>query len=191
VPAVLPAFDIRTPRLHLRPLIESDRAEFVRCHALNRDHFGPWWPAPPPDQSDDQLFDAQLARAAEGRERGSDVRLIGFAADGRLAALMNLSQIFHGPFQNAYIGWSVSVEFVGHGIATEAVNAVLDLAFAPQPAGIGLHRVQANIIPGNVRSVRVAQKCGFRREGLAKNYLKIAGVWQDHGMFAKLAEEHR
>ncbi len=187
---MLPPFQIRTARLLLRALEESDRAEFVRCHAVNNDHFGPWWPAPPPGQTDERLFEAQLARAAEGRERGTDVRLVGFTDDGRMAALVNLSQIFRGPFENAYAGWSVSVECAGRGIATEAVTALLDLAFAPAPCGVGLHRVQANIMPSNVRSVRVAEKCGFRREGLAKDYLKIAGAWQDHFMYAKLAGEH-
>lgn len=187
---MLPPFQIRTARLLLRALEESDRAEFVRCHAVNNDHFGPWWPAPPPGQTDEQLFEAQLARAAEERERGTAVRLVGFADDGRMAALVNLSQIFRGPFENAYAGWSVSVECAGRGIATEAVTALLDLAFAPAPGGVGLHRVQANIMPSNARSVRVAEKCGFRREGLAKDYLKIAGAWQDHYMYAKLAEEH-
>ena len=67
---------------------------------------------------------------------------------------------------------------------------MLDFAFAPPPTGIALHRVQANIIPNNAASVHVAQKCGFRLEGTAKRYLKIAGEWQDHAMYAKLAEEH-
>ena len=187
---MLPSFQVRTSRLLLRPLEAADRAEFIRCHAVNKDHFGPWWAAPPPGQTDEQLFEAQLARATEGRERGTDVRLIGFTDDGRMGALVNLAQIFRGPFESAYIGWSVSVECAGRGIATEAVTALMNLAFAPAPDGVGLHRVQANIMPSNVRSLRVAEKCGFRREGLAKDYLKIAGAWQDHFMFAKLADEH-
>ena len=76
------------------------------------------------------------------------------------------------------------------GLATEGVIAMLDLAFAPEPAGLGLHRVQANIIPHNAPSLRVAEKAGFRREGLALAYLNIAGEWRDHLMFAKLADEH-
>ncbi len=186
----MPHPEIHTARLHLRPWREADRAEFIRCQHVNRDHFGPWWPARDPALTDDLHFDEQLRRCFEGFERGTDARMGGFLPDGTLAALVNLSQIFHGPFENAYIGWSVSVECGGRGLATEAVTALLDFAFAPRPSGLGLHRVQANIMPANARSVRVAEKCGFRREGLALRYLKIAGRWEDHLMFARLADEH-
>lgn len=185
-----PAFQIRTPRLLLRPLCEPDRSEYVRCQAVNREYFAPWVPAREPGVTDGQAFNEQLRRSAEGSARGTDVRLAGFLDDGRLATLVNLSQIFLGPFQNAYIGWSVSVEAAGRGLATEAVSALLTLAFTPLPEGVGLHRVQANIIPANIRSIRVAEKTGFRREGLARDYLKIAGAWQDHYMYAKLSTEH-
>ena len=67
---------------------------------------------------------------------------------------------------------------------------MLDIAFAAEPRGLGLHRVQANVIPANPASLRVAEKAGMRLEGTAKRYLEIAGVWQDHHMFAKTAEEH-
>jgi ribosomal-protein-alanine N-acetyltransferase len=83
----------------------------------------------------------------------------------------------------------VSAEVVGRGLATEGVRALLDVAFAAPP-GLALHRVQANVIPDNVRSLRVAEKAGFRREGYAPRYLKIAGEWRDHVMFAILADEH-
>jgi len=182
--------EIRTARLHLRPLRESDRAEYIRCQVVNREHFAPWWPARDPAVTDDAHFDEQLRRCAEGLERGTDVRMVGLLEGGAIVALVSLSQIFRGPFQNAYIGWSVSVEHVGRGLATEAVHALLDLAFANPSSGLGLHRVQANIIPRNAPSLRVAEKCGFRREGLARSYLRIAGAWEDHLMFAKLAEEH-
>lgn len=101
-----------------------------------------------------------------------------------------MSQIFRRAFQNAYVGWRVSADQVGRGIGTAGVFALLDLAFAPEPVGLGLHRVQANIIPENAASIRIAEKVGLRLEGRAVAYLKINGVWEDHLMFAKLADEH-
>jgi len=65
---------------------------------------------------------------------------------------------------------------------------MLDFAFSG--IGAGLHRVQANIIPSNLASLRLAERAGFRREGLAERYLNIAGEWQDHLMYAKTREEH-
>lgn len=182
---------IRTPRLLMRPLDAADRAEFVRWHEVNREHIAPWWPARAPGADDDAVFDDQLRRTVDGAERGTDARFAAFLDDGRLAAFVNLGQIFRGAFESCYIGWSVSVECTGRGVATEAVRGVLGHAFAPRPGGLGLHRVQANIMPANAPSLRVAEKCGFRREGLARAYLKIAGRWEDHAMFAVLAEDFR
>lgn len=181
---------VRTQRMLLRPLVESDRAEFVRVCAVSREHFAPWWPAQDPKKSLDTQFDEQLARTRAEEGAGTGFRRVGILGDGRLALLANFSQVFRGPFQSAYCGWSVSADQVGRGLATEGVWGMLDAAFAPRPLGLGLHRVQANVIPTNMPSLRVAEKCGFRPEGLAKAYLEIAGWWQDHVMFAKLAEEH-
>jgi [ribosomal protein S5]-alanine N-acetyltransferase len=127
---------------------------------------------------------------ASGLREGTECRLVGFLADGRIAGLFNLTQIFRRALQGAFAGWSVNAEVARQGYATEGVIALLDLAFAAEPAGLGLHRVQANIVPTNVPSLRVAEKAGFRREGLALRYLKIAGEWRDHAMYAKLADEH-
>ena len=187
---MLPAFEVRTARLTLRPLVASDRQAFLRYQSVSRDHLAPWLPLRAPGMDDAALFDDQLRRASEGLAAETDVRLSGFLADGRLAAQVALGQIFRRAFESAYAGWSVSADCVGAGLATEAVHGLLDIAFAPPPRGIGLHRVQANIMPANARSIRVAEKCGFRREGVARAYLRIAGRWEDHVMFAKLSEEH-
>lgn len=182
--------EVRTPRMVLRQLRESDRAEFIRVHDLSRDHFAPWSPPMPPGQTLDELFTQQLERTLSAEAAGTGFRRVGVLSDGSIAGVFNLDQIFRGPFLNCYAGWKVSVDQCGRGLATEGVLGLLDAAFTPEPAGLGLHRVQANVIPSNGPSLRVAEKCGFRREGLAKRYLNIAGQWQDHVMFAKVAEEH-
>jgi [ribosomal protein S5]-alanine N-acetyltransferase len=169
---------------------QEDLEEYVRIHELSWPHFGPWMPQQPPGETFGDMFTRQLDRAMKGAEDEREFRFVGFSTDGRIVGFFGLSQIYRGAFHNAYAGWSVNVEFIGHGYATEAMTTMLDFAFASPPTGIGLHRVQANIIPHNAASVRVAEKCGFRFEGIAKRYLKIAGEWQDHSMYAKLAEEH-
>jgi ribosomal-protein-alanine N-acetyltransferase len=182
---------VRAERFVLRPFEEGDRAEYVRMHEVSAEHFRPWFPASDGRRSIEDRFQEEVTRARQGLEAGTEVRLAAFDADGALLGTFSLSQIFRRAFLNAYAGWAVSAEHVGRGIATEGVTALLDLAFAPEPLGLGLHRVQANIIPSNGASVRVAEKAGFRLEGCAKEYLKIDGRWQDHLMYAKLADEHR
>jgi ribosomal-protein-alanine N-acetyltransferase len=181
---------VQTERLKLVPLAAEHRSEFLRYHEVSRDHFRPWFPRPEPDQPWPPDFDEALARADQGARAGTDLRLVGLLSDGRIAGVFALSQIFRRAFQNAYAGWSVSAEQIGRGLATEGVIALLDVAFAAEPAGLGIHRVQANVIATNVASVRVAEKAGFRHEGTALRYLQIDGRWQDHLMFAKTVEEH-
>ncbi len=181
-----------TPRLTLRPLTPDDREAFVRLHRLSEAHLAPWSPAPADsglDAGPEALFEKTLRRSAEAHATGSAARLAGVTADGRLAGLFNLNNIVRGVGQMADAGWLVSAEFAGQGYATEGVGALLELAFAPPPRGLGLHRVQAGIIPRNHRSIRVAEKCRMRREGLALRYVKIAGVWEDHLLYARTAEE--
>src|SRR5215510_5751534 len=181
---------IRTPRMLLRPLSADDRTEFVRVHEVSRTLFEPWVPVRPPDETFDDLFTHQLNQTLNGLRDRTQYRFVGLLDDSRIAGFFNLFQIVRGAAQYAMASWSVNAEVGRQGLCTEAVTALLDFAFASLPIGLGLHRVQANIIPTNTSSIRVAEKTGFRREGLAKNYLKIAGVWQDHFMYAKLADEH-
>lgn len=137
-----------------------------------------------------EMFARELDRAVTRGALGTECRLAALNGEDRLVGIFTLSEVVRGVFQNAYGGWRVGAEFVGQGLATEAVRGLLDIAFAEPPVGLGLHRVQANVIPSNEPSLRVAEKAGFRREGLALRYVQIDGKWQDHVMFARTVEEH-
>jgi [ribosomal protein S5]-alanine N-acetyltransferase len=176
----------RTERMTIRSLASGDRAEFVRIHELGADFYAPWIGRKNDDQTWGDIFEISLAKSSHEM----NARLVGETADGRIAGFFNLLEIVRGFFENAYASWQVNPEFAGQGYATEGVTGLLDVAFS-RDEGAGLHRVQANVIPSNVRSVRLAERVGFRQEGLAQKYLKIAGAWQDHLMFAKVMDEHR
>jgi len=122
--------------------------------------------------------------ALQGDESFADFGIFLTAGD-KLVGRIQLSGISRGPFENAYLGYFVSERHNGRGYATEAVRQVVDAAFGV----LGLHRVQAAVIPRNVASIRVLEKAGFREEGLALRYLQIAGVWEDHKLYAVTAEE--
>lgn len=176
--------EVQTNRMRLRPLTEADRTEFIRIHGVSEAHFRPWFPDR--EGSLEDLFNRELEKV---RRPDVHVRWTGELAGGGLAGLFNLDEIVRGVFQNAYASWAVSADVAGQGYATEGVWALLDLAFSEE-AGLGLHRVQANIIPENEPSIRLAERLGMRREGRAERYLKIAGEWRDHWMYAKTVEEH-
>ena len=178
---------IRTPRLLLRSLAVEDRDEFIRVHRLSEEFFAPW--SASRTGSYDDAFRIEMTKVDMGRRNGTHHRMIGVLDDGRIAGFFGLGEIVRGAFHNAYMGWKVNVEVARRGYATEGVTALLDFAFARD--GAALHRIQANVIPTNTPSIRLAEKLGLRREGVAERYLEIAGSWQDHVMFARTVEEHR
>ena len=90
-----------------------------------------------------------------------------------------------GPFQSANVGYWIDEPCAGHGYMPEAVAVVLRFAFDQ----LGLHRVEAAIVPRNAASRRVAEKLGLREEGTAQRFLQIRGVYEDHIRYAITLEE--
>lgn len=107
--------------------------------------------------------------------------------DGAIAGSINLSQIFHCGFQSAYLGYHIGAEFAGQGYMTEALRLMLRYAFVE----LKLHRLEANIQPGNTASIALVKRAGFLREGFSRRYLKIRGRWRDHERWAILVEDWR
>ena len=105
--------------------------------------------------------------------------------DGAIVGAVNLSQIFYGPLKSAYIGYYAGSRHAGAGYLTEAMSLALRRAFRT----LRLHRVEANIQPGNEASRIVAARNGFRLEGYSPRYLKVSGRWRDHERWAVLADE--
>ena len=100
---------------------------------------------------------------------------------GRIA----LTGVMRGAFLSAHLGYWIDQEHQRKGYMTEAVREVTRFAFD----ALGLHRVQAAVMPHNTASLRVLEKLGFRKEGESPRYLQIAGRWADHVVFAVTAEE--
>jgi ribosomal-protein-alanine N-acetyltransferase len=164
-------------RVFLRSPTSRDLEEFI---ALNRAsvqlHHGL---ASPPTQP--QQFVAFLKRC---RRADAACFLICRVEDGAIAGSINLSQIFHGGFQNAYMGYFIGAQYAGQGYMTEAIQLMLRYAFDH----LKLHRIEANIQPQNIASIALAKRAGFVREGYSQRYLKICGRWRDHERWAILAE---
>jgi len=126
-------------------------------------------------------------RGLAKRREAEDLVDFGILLDAgdELVGRIQLTGISRAPFENAHVGFFVSERHNGRGYATEAVRQAVDAAFGE----LALHRVQAAVIPRNVASIRVLEKAAFREEGLALRYLQIAGVWEDHKLYAVTAEE--
>ena len=124
-----------------------------------------------------------------GRMRRPDARafLVCRRDDDAITGVINMSQIFMGPFRSAYLGYYAFAPHAGSGSMTEGMKLALRHAFG----AMGLHRLEANVQPGNERSIALVKRCGFRLEGYSPRYLKIGGRWRDHERWAILAEETR
>jgi ribosomal-protein-alanine N-acetyltransferase len=105
--------------------------------------------------------------------------------DGGFVGQITVGNVIRASLRSAWIGYWVSSEVVGGGVATAAVALVVDHALS----SAGLHRIEATVRPENAASLRVLRKAGFREEGLFKRYLDVAGAWRDHLVFAITSED--
>jgi ribosomal-protein-alanine N-acetyltransferase len=169
--------------IYLRRLEVADAEALLEMLVRDRSFLDQWEPTRPEGFYTLETHRKRLARLQEA-EDFADFGIF-LAAGDELVGRIQLSGISRGPFENAYLGYFVSERHNGRGYATEAVRQTVGAAFGE----LGLHRVQAAVMPRNVASVRVLEKAGFREEGFAPRYLQIAGSWEDHKLFAVTAEE--
>ena len=104
-----------------------------------------------------------------------------------LAGAITVSEIVWGMFRSAYLGYYALVPHDGQGYMKRGLRVVITEAFVTH----GLHRLEANIQPDNLRSIGLVKSLGFRKEGYSPRYLKIAGRWRDHERWAITKEEWR
>jgi [ribosomal protein S5]-alanine N-acetyltransferase len=180
-PEVLPRPVATRPggRVELRDLVLADRDAFLEMVRESRDLHRPW--TYPPERADQ--FEDLVSRTS----RDDFKCLAAVLADGGdLVGIFTVSQIVRGYFQSAYLGYYANARHAGKGLMSEAMRLVLDHAFGP----LSLHRLEANIQPGNAPSIALARGAGFRLEGYSPRYLLIGGRRRDHERYAITADEH-
>ena len=168
------------PSVTLRPIEYGDRDEFLAMVRQSRELHRPW--AYPPERPDQ--FDELVARS----HRDDVVTLLACrAGSGEIVGVFTISQIVRGAFQSAFLGYYGSAPHARRGHMREGMQLVLDHAFDE----LRLHRLEANIQPGNGPSLALARGAGFRLEGFSPRYLLIGGRWRDHERWAITSEEWR
>jgi len=178
-------------RLILRRMRLEDQAEYLAVLEASAEFHAPWSPLPPVDS--DPFGAEAFARAFKGDDGVQGVRGLLFARDAdapRLVGCATVNAIVRGAFHSAFLGYWLAAGATGRGYMTDGIALLLDHAFRSESeGGLGLHRVEANIMPHNQASLAVVRRLGFRREGYSPRYLKIAGRWQDHERHALLVDE--
>ncbi len=177
----------RSARLYYlaaNPDLAAAAAAFFR---RNRAAFAPFDPVQP-----EEFFTpaGQADRLAEDLKRAEAGRSFRFLLvqprhPGKVVGLVGLNEIVRGAFQSCFLSYKTDAALWGRGYGSEAIAAVTDWGFRV----LGLHRVEANIMPWNLASRRAAEKAGYAEEGLSRHYLKINGRWEDHLHYVQLNEE--
>jgi len=179
----LPSIDgdgvtLRTPQM-------ADFEEWAALREASRDFLAPWEPTWPDDDLTRTAFRRRLKRYAEDLRGDQGYPfLIARHSDGALVGGLTLANIRRGVAQAGSLGYWMGRPHVRQGYMTAAVRTVIPFAFG----SLKLHRLEAACIPTNVASIRLLEKTGFGREGYAREYLCINGVWQDHLLYARLRD---
>lgn len=160
----------------IRALTPEDAGELAALLVENREFLAPFEPV-----RDERFFTIDGQRE---RIESDGSQAFAILAGDRIAGTVMLSNIVHGPFQSAVLGYWVAERLNGRGLATRAVGEVVEIAFGE----LGLHRLEAATLVDNVPSQRVLEKNGFEPIGLARRYLQIGGEWRDHLLFQRTAD---
>ena len=177
---------LRGDGVMLRPAVPSDYSAWARLREQSRAFLTPWEPTWPEDDLTRAAFRRRLRRQAEDIGRDESFAFLIFdATSEELLGGLTLGGIRRGVAQAATLGYWMGAPHAGKGHMTRAVAAVVRFGFAT----LRLHRIEAACIPDNAPSIALLRRNGFRREGLARAYLKINDAWRDHVLFALVEDE--
>jgi len=170
---------LRTPQM-------SDFLQWSQLREYSREFLTPWEPIWPSDDLTRSAFRRRLRRYEEDMAADKAYPFLIFREhDGALLGGVTLANVRRGIVQAGTLGYWIGEPHAGQGYMTAALRVLLPSLFGE----LNLHRIDAACIPGNGASVRVLEKCGFVREGIARRYLCINGVWQDHYLFGLLNDD--
>jgi len=177
---------VRGEGVFLRPPEMRDFEVWAGLRERSRAFLTPWEPTWPGDDLTRAAFRRRLRRQAQEIENDESYPFLIFReADEVLVGGLTLGQIRRGVAQGTTLGYWMGAPHAGKGFMSRAVRAAVTFAFAT----LRLHRIEAACLPNNEPSVRLLERCGFKREGLARAYLRINGIWQDHLLYALLESD--
>jgi [ribosomal protein S5]-alanine N-acetyltransferase len=163
----------------------TDYSDWVALREASREFLVPWEPTWPADDLSRSAFRRRIRRYAEDlRTDQGYAFLIIRNADDALVGGLTLANIRRGVAQAGSLGYWMGQPHARHGYMTAAVRAVIPFAFAT----LRLHRLEAACIPTNTGSIKLLENTGFVREGYARDYLCINGIWQDHLLYGRLKD---
>jgi ribosomal-protein-alanine N-acetyltransferase len=181
-----PELAVKSQRVYLRAPAMTDHAEWASLREQSRDFLTPWEPIWPADDLTRAAFRRRLKRYAEDQRTDQAYAFLIFRNDDdALLGGITLANLRRGVAQAGSIGYWVGEPYARQGYMSAALRALIPFAFD----SLRLHRLEAACIPTNAASIRLLEKTGFTREGYAREYLCINGVWADHLLFSRLKDD--
>ena len=186
-PAKVGPIRVEAGLVRLRPVRMRDGGPWSRLRLADREYLEPWEPAAEVNWEVRHALSSWPAVCSGLRSEARKGRMLPYVIelDGEFCGQLTIGNVTHGALRSAWIGYWVSSEITGKGVATGALALGVDHCFGP----VMLHRVEATVRPENAASRRVLAKAGFREEGLLQRYLDVDGGWRDHLLVAITVEE--
>lgn len=179
--------ELNGDKIFIRFLEDKDTEALLEMQLRNKEFFQRYSPTHEKDYYTLEAKRNFITNSIKQREKDHEYHFGIFKQnDGGLVGDVSLFHIFRGPLQSCLIGYSVDKEFNGRGFAAEAVSLAVSYAFDE----LKLHRVEAGAMPRNTGSMRVLEKAGFHKEGIAQKQVKINGTWEDHQIFAVISKKN-
>ncbi len=172
---------MRGEQVHIRFLRAEDAAEKLRLEVENRAFFEAYSMTRYSDFYTLPMQQELIEIYAEQKENDQAYSFGIFENEANvLVGTISLVQVMRGPLQNAVLGYAMDKKYNNKGYTTEAVKLIVAYGFQK----LALHRIEAGVMPGNDASIRVLEKAGFHKEGLAVKNVQINGEWRDHQVLA-------
>jgi [ribosomal protein S5]-alanine N-acetyltransferase len=167
---------LRTPQM-------SDYSAWAELRAQSREFLTPWEPLWATDELSRASFRRRVRHYLRDLREDVGYALFIFAVStGTLVGGLTLCNVRRGVTQSCMLGYWIGAKYANCGYMTAALRTVIPFVFD----SLELHRLEAACLPSNTASIRLLERAGFKREGLARRYLRINGVWQDHLLYALL-----
>lgn len=177
---------LTSSRTYLRPPQAADWAEWAELRTESREFLKPWEPTWPHDALSRTSFRRRLRLyARDAREDAGYGFLIFRRGDDVLLGGITLSNVRRGVSQCCSAGYWIGKPHARQGYMTDALPAAIRFVFED----LALRRIEAACLPANEPSQKLLLAAGFAREGFARQYLCIDGVWQDHVLFGLLSRD--
>jgi [ribosomal protein S5]-alanine N-acetyltransferase len=173
-------------RVLLRPARFNDHSAWATLREESRAFLVPWEPAWKTEDLTRGHFREKVKRSTKEIAADAAYPLLVFRTnDQALMGSITIGLVRRGVSQTATLGYWIGAAFARQGYMSEAIAAVFDLSFGT----LGLRRLEAACLARNAASVALLRRSGFQSEGLARQYLKINGIWEDHLLYARLASD--